>query len=132
MIQRALPARHTHAPFVARFQSGEAEFRMRRNEIVAVEYGIIQKFLCDFNANGMQPNVFRSCSTKTVAVKSGERVATTTFQLGPKNIRRHKQVSVESSLTVMLSEAKHLGFISSALIQERSEILRSAQNDIGR
>ena len=32
----------------------------------------------------------------------------------------------------MLSEAKHLGFISSALIQERSEILRSAQNDIGR
>src|SRR5438552_19028510 len=93
MIQRALPARHTYAPFVARFQSREAEFRMRRDEIVAVEDGIIQKFLCDFNANGMQPNVFRSCSTKTVAVTPGQRIATTTFQLGPKNIRLHKQVS---------------------------------------
>jgi hypothetical protein len=32
----------------------------------------------------------------------------------------------------MLSEAKHLGFIASALMQESSEILRSAQNDMGR
>src|SRR5262249_28762049 len=102
MIQRALPTRHTHAPLVARFQPGEAEFRTGRNEIVSVEHGIIQKFLCDFDANSMQPNVFRSCSTKTVAVESGHRVAATTFQLGPKNIRRHKQLSVESSLTVVL------------------------------
>ena len=90
MVQRVFPARDAYAPFVARFQSGEAEFRMRRNQIIAVENGKIQKLLCDFNADGVLADVFRTCSTKTVAVESGQWVATTTFQLCSQNIGRHK------------------------------------------
>ena len=71
VVQSVFPARDAYAPFVARFESGEAEFRMRRNQIVAVEHRKIQKLLCDLNADGMLADVFRACSTKTVAVESG-------------------------------------------------------------
>jgi hypothetical protein len=132
VIKRAFPARHAHAPFVAGFESGEAEFRMRRNQIISIEHREIEKLLGNFHANRVEADVFRTRAAKAIAVESGHRVKATTFQLCPQNIRRHKASSVNSSLAVVLSEAKHLGFISSALIQERSEILRSAQNDIGR
>ncbi len=79
VIERAFPARDAHAPFVARSESGEAEFRTRRDEIIAIEHGIIQKLLRDFDADGMQADVFRTCSTKTVAVEPSHRAATTTF-----------------------------------------------------
>jgi len=83
MVQSVFPARDAHAPFVARFESWEAEFRMRRNQIIAVEHGKIQKLLCDFNADSMLADVFRAGAAKTVAVESGQRVATTTFQFCP-------------------------------------------------
>src|SRR5947208_12887923 len=64
---------------------------MRRDQVVPIEHGKIQKLLCDLNANGVLPDIFRTCSTKAVAVESGHRVATTTFQFCSQNIRRHKQ-----------------------------------------
>src|SRR5207249_1180646 len=91
MIQRVFPARDAHAPFVTRFQSRETPLWTRRDQVVPIEYGKIQKLLCDFNADSVLPDIFRACSTKAVAVESGRRVATTTFQFCSQNIRRHKQ-----------------------------------------
>jgi catechol 2,3-dioxygenase-like lactoylglutathione lyase family enzyme len=91
VIQRAFPARDAHAPFVARFESGKAEFRMRRDEIIAIEHGVIQELSCDFDAHRVLADIFRPCSTKSVAIKSGNRIATTTFQFCSQNIRRHKR-----------------------------------------
>ena len=89
MVQRAFPARDAYAPLVARFQSRETPFRMRRDKVISVEHREIEKFLRHFYADGVKPNVFRSRAAKTVAVKSGHRIATTTFQLASQNIRRH-------------------------------------------
>src|SRR5437588_8476112 len=91
MIERVFPAGDAHAPFVARFQSRETPLRMRRDQVVPIEHGKIQKLLCDLNADSMLADIFRTCSTKAVAVESGHRVATTTFQFCSQNIRRHKQ-----------------------------------------
>ena len=90
MIQRAFPARHAHAPFVTRLQSGEAPFRMRRDKVVSIEHREIEKFLRDFRADRMKTNVLRARSTKSVPVKSSHRFLATTFQFSSKNIRRHK------------------------------------------
>ena len=92
MIQRAFPARDADAPLVARFQSGEAPFRARRDQIVPVEHGKIEKFLCDFYANRVQSNVFRAGATKAVAIKTGDRIATATFQFASKNVRGHETI----------------------------------------
>ena len=80
MIQRAFPARHAHTPFVARLQSGETPFRMRRDKIVSIEHREVEKLLRDFYTNRMQPDIFRSGAAKSIAIESGHRVATTTFQ----------------------------------------------------
>src|SRR5437870_6016133 len=101
VIQRAFPARHAHAPFVSRLQSGEAPFRMRRDKIVSVEHREIEKFLRDFYTDRMKANVFLSRSTKSVPVKSSHGIAATTFQFSSKNIRRHKErlrVSIRKTL----------------------------------
>ena len=90
MIQRAFPARHAHAPFVTRLQSGEAPFRMRRDEIVSVENREIQEFARDLNAHRVQPEIFRASAAEAVAIKAGHRVATTTFQFRSQNIRGHE------------------------------------------
>src|SRR5438876_145171 len=91
MIERVFPAGDAHAPFVARFQSRETPLRMRRDQVVPIEHGKIQKLLCDLNADSVLADIFRTCSTKAVTVESGHRVATTTFQFCSQNIRRHKQ-----------------------------------------
>src|SRR6266480_5501651 len=91
MIERVFPARDAHAPFVARFQPRETPLRTGRDQVVPIEHGKIQKLLCDFNTNGVLADIFRTCSTKAVAVESGDRVAATTFQFCSQNIRRHKQ-----------------------------------------
>jgi len=92
MIQRVFPARDADAPFVARLQPGEPPFQAWRDQIVSVEHGKIEKFPCDFHANGVQPNVFRTSATKTVAIKAGNRIA---FQFASENICGH-----EASLTL--------------------------------
>jgi hypothetical protein len=94
MIQRAFPARDADAPLVARLQPGKPPFRAGRDQIVSVEHGKIEKFPCDFHANGMQPNVFRTGATKAIAIKAGNRIATATFQFASENVGGH-----EASLT---------------------------------
>src|SRR6266508_367980 len=90
MIQRAFPARDANTPFVARLQPGKSPFRAWRDQIVSVEHGKIEKFPCDFHANGVQPNILRTGATKAVAIEARDRVAATTSQFCSKNIRRHK------------------------------------------
>ena len=94
MVQRAFPARYAHTPFVARVKPGKSPFRVRRDQIVSVEHGKIEKFPCDFHANRVQPNVFRTGATKAVAIKAGDRIATATFQFASDNVGWH-----EASLT---------------------------------
>jgi hypothetical protein len=92
MIQRAFPARDADTPLVARLQPGESPFRAWRDQIVSVEHGKIEKFSCDFHANGMQPNVFRTGATKSIAIKAGDRIATATFQFASENVSGHKAI----------------------------------------
>jgi hypothetical protein len=98
MIQRAFPARDADAPFVPRLQPREPPFWMGRDQIVSVEHGKIEKFPCDFHANGVQPNVFRTGATKAIAIKARNRIATATFQFASENICGH-----EASLTLEFS-----------------------------
>ena len=91
MIKRIFPARDAHAPFVARFQPRESEFRMRRNQIIAVQHGKIQKLPRHLNADGMLADILRTCSTKTVAIEARQWTSTTTLQFCPENVRRHKR-----------------------------------------
>ena len=90
VIERSFPTCDADAPFVAGLQSGEAPFRVRRDQIVSVEDREVEKLLRDFHADRMQPNIFRAGATKAVAIKSCHWIATTTFQLRSKNIRRHE------------------------------------------
>ena len=92
MIQRAFPARDADTPFVARLQPREPPFRAWRDQIVSVEHGKIEKFPCDFHANGMQPNVFRTGATKSVAIKAGNWIATATFQFASENVGGHEAI----------------------------------------
>jgi Cyclic phosphodiesterase-like protein len=89
VIKCAFPSRHAHAPFVARFQPREAPFRTRRDQIVSVEHRKIEKFLRNFRADSMQPNVFRPGPTKAVAIKARDRIAAATFEFGSQDICRH-------------------------------------------
>src|ERR1700746_49085 len=91
VIQCVFPARDADAPFVAWFQPRETPLRMRRDQVVSIEYGKIQKLLCDLNTHGVLADIFRSRSTEAVAIESGNRIATTTSQFCSQNIRRHKQ-----------------------------------------
>jgi 2'-5' RNA ligase len=102
MIQRAFPARDADAPFVARLQPGKPPFRAGRDQIVPVEHGKIEKFPRDFHTNRVQPNVFRPGSTKAVAIKAGDRIATATFQFTSENVGGH-----EASLTWRFSLLKY-------------------------
>src|SRR5207249_11691285 len=90
VIQSAFPARHAHAPFVTRLQTGEAPFRMRRDKVVSIEHREIEKFLGDFHADRMKDNVFRDRSTKSVPVKSSHRILPRIFQFSAKNIDRDR------------------------------------------
>ncbi len=90
MIKGSFPARDANAPFVAGLKPGKAPFRMRRDEVVPVEHGKIEKLSRDLNADRMQAEVFRAGAAKSVAIKSGHRIATTAFQLRPEDIRGHR------------------------------------------
>jgi len=92
MIQRAFPTRDADTPFVARLQPGKSPFRAGRDQIVSVEHGKIEKFPCDFHANRVQPNVFRTGATKSIAIKAGNRIATATFQFASENVSGHEAI----------------------------------------
>jgi len=92
VVQRVFPAADAHAPFVARLESRESPLRTRRNEIISIEHREIEKFLCDLHADSMQTDIFRAGATKTVAIKSGQRVTTTTFQFRSQYIRWHERI----------------------------------------
>ena len=92
MIQRAFPARDADTPSIARLQPGEPPFRAWRDQIVSVEHGKIEKFSCDFHANGMQPNVFRTGATKSIAIKAGDWIATATFKFASENVGGHEAI----------------------------------------
>ena len=97
VIQRAFPPRDAHTPFVAWLQSGKTPLRMRRDQVVSIQDGEIQKFLRDLHANRVLPHVLWPCSAIAVAIKTGHRIATTTFQFRSQNIRRHTASSANSS-----------------------------------
>ena len=92
VIKRAFPARDANAPFIAWLQSGETPFRTRRDQIVSVEDREVEKLPRDFNANRVQPNIFWTRSTKAVAIKSGHRIAATTFEFGSQDVSRHRAI----------------------------------------
>ncbi len=100
VIERALPASHAYAPFVAWLQSGKTPLRTRRDKVVSIEQRKIEKFLRHFHANRVKPNIFGTDSTKSIAIKSGHRVSTTTLQFSSQNIRRHNSVLLFSRTLV--------------------------------
>src|SRR5215470_6965657 len=89
MIKRAFPARDADTPLVAGLQSRKTPLGTRRHQVVSVQYREIQKFFCHLHADRVLAYVFRSCSAKAVAIKTGHRIAATTFQFRSQNIRRH-------------------------------------------
>ena len=92
-FQGRFPTGHANAPFIARFKSGKSPLRHRRDEIVAIQHGKIEKLARDLNANSVQTDVLGSGSAKTVAKKSGHRIATTTFQLRSEDVSRHRSIN---------------------------------------
>ena len=103
VVERSLPSGHTDAPFIARLQTGEPPLRAGRDQIVSVEHRKVEKFLVYLDANGVLSNVVRTGSTVAVAVKTGEGVATTTFQFGAKDIGRHEKMVIAQSSFVIPS-----------------------------
>jgi hypothetical protein len=95
MVERRLPACDANAPAIARFKSGKSPFRMWRNQIVAIEHREIEEIARGLNANGVQPDVFGTGTAITVTIKSGHRIAATTFQFCSENIREHDALCVE-------------------------------------
>jgi hypothetical protein len=122
VIQRAFPAGDAHAPFVAGLQSRKTPLWMRSDQVVSVQDREIQKFLGDLHANCVLPHVLWSCSAIAVAIKTGDRIATTTFQFRSQNIRRHTTSSANSSCCHV--EAKHLNF-SNRTIQNYQKFFAS-------
>src|SRR5260370_40348312 len=91
VIKRAFPARDADAPLIARLQSGEAPFRMRRDEIVSVEHREIEEFARDLNTHSVQPEIIWPGAAEAVPIKTGHRSATAPVQIRYENIREHKE-----------------------------------------
>lgn len=88
-FESGLPTRNADAPFVAWLESGETPLRNRRDQVVAVENGKIEKLAGDFHADSMQTDVFGTGPAIPVAKKSGYRIATATFQFCSEDVCRH-------------------------------------------
>src|SRR5712691_929717 len=86
VIKRAFPARDAYTPLVTRLQSRKTPLRTRRDQVVSIQDGEIQKFLRNLHANCVLADVLWSCSAIAVAIKPGYRIATTTFQFRSQNI----------------------------------------------
>ena len=88
-VERCFPTRHADAPSVTRFQARETPLRHWGDEIVPVEDREIEKFLGDFDTDGVQAQVFGTRAAISVPIKSRERIAATALQLGAENVGRH-------------------------------------------
>ena len=106
MIKRAFPARDAHTPLIPRFQSGKTPLRVRRDQVVSVQDGEVQKFLCNLHTDRVLAHVFWSCSAIAVAIKPRQRIATTTLQFGTQNIRRHKRAIRVRTLNIQRADIK--------------------------
>lgn len=89
VIERGFPPGNADTPAVARFQTRKTPLRHRCDEIVSIEHREIEKFLGDFHANGVKPDIFRTGAAISIAIKPSERIATTTTQFGAENVGRH-------------------------------------------
>jgi hypothetical protein len=89
VFERGFPARDAHAPLVTWFQTGKSPFRARRDQVVSVESGEVKKFLRHLYANSVLPNILRPGTTVAVAIKSGQRLSTTTLQFGAEDVCGH-------------------------------------------
>src|SRR5215472_17162594 len=86
VFESRLPAGYADAPFVTRFESGKSPLRDRGHEIISVKHGKIEKLAGHFHANGVKADVFRAGATITIAIKTGDRIATTTLQFGSQDV----------------------------------------------
>ena len=75
VFERLFPARYANAPTIARFQSRKTPFRMRRDQIVSIKHGEIEKLARHFYANGVLTDIVRAGATITIAIKSSPRIA---------------------------------------------------------
>jgi len=73
-VEGFFPEFDTHAPLIARFQSGESELGARRNQIVADGSLVAEKFIVDQNANRVTAEIIGSGVTLSIAIKAGERI----------------------------------------------------------
>src|SRR5689334_17551812 len=89
VVERVFPARHADAPFVARLETRKTPFWLRCYQIVAVEYGEIEKFTCDLHANSMESHVFGAGAAETVTIKSGHGIAAAAFQFRSEDVCGH-------------------------------------------
>jgi Golgi nucleoside diphosphatase len=97
VFQSIFPSRHANAPLVAGFQAGEAPFRVRCDQIVAIEHRKIEKFSRGLNTNRVQSHVLRTGAAVTVAVESGHRIAAAAFQFCSQDIRRHEPIFIKAT-----------------------------------
>jgi hypothetical protein len=93
-LERVFPTRDANAPAIARFQSGEAPFGMRCDQIVSIEHGKIEELSRDLNTDSVQSDIFRPGAAITVPIKSSHRIATAAAQLGSENVRGHERNSL--------------------------------------
>src|ERR1700720_1271583 len=90
VIKSALPTRDANAPFVARLESGKTPLRDRRDKVVAIEHGKIEKLARHFHADSVQTYVFGPGATKAVAIKSSHRILAAALQFRSQNVCRHQ------------------------------------------
>jgi hypothetical protein len=96
VIERSFPTRDADTPFISRFQSGEAPFGPRCDQIVAVEHREIEELLRHLDTDCVLADVVRPGATIPVAVEPGERIATAAFEFGSQNVGWHGGTCVEA------------------------------------
>ena len=79
VLERVFPTRHANAPAIAGLESGESPFRMRCDQVVAIEHREIQKLAGRLHADRVLPDIFSTGATVAVTIKSGHRIAAAGF-----------------------------------------------------
>src|SRR5437870_3667866 len=92
VLECVFPARDANTPAIARFETREPPFWMWGDQIISIEHGKIQKFAGCLHADRVQSDILGTGATKSVAIKSGHRIATTRAELGAKNVSRHQSI----------------------------------------
>lgn len=73
-FERFLPRLDAHAPAVTRLQSGEAEFRVRCDEVIADGGLMTQELVCDKNADDVTAEIVESAVAFAVAIEAGQGI----------------------------------------------------------